>query len=189
LVRLGAADDERSGHTEVNEVAGPEWCSSGFDSPPRGGDGDSPSPATRRARPGHYEMMRQLAAGVRALRNGGGGEDWGDRRSPIYRGSTRRRHRESSRLAIAHGINGFSSFPIGFQVFVSGLNPWLDSFTPDSISHMGDAWGRRDGVMVRRRTRRHGQAQWARDAASSASMKNRGRRYPHRPEWAGWPVC
>jgi hypothetical protein len=71
-VRLGAADDERSGHTEVNEVAGPEWCSSGFDSPPRGGDGDSPSPATRRARPGHYEMMRRLAAGVRALRNGGG---------------------------------------------------------------------------------------------------------------------
>jgi hypothetical protein len=36
------AGDERSGHAEVDEVIGPERCSSGFDSPPSGGDGDSP---------------------------------------------------------------------------------------------------------------------------------------------------
>jgi hypothetical protein len=65
------AGNERSEHTKVDEVAGPEWWSSGFGSPPSGGDGDSTSPVTRQARLGRCEMMLRRAAGVQALQNGG----------------------------------------------------------------------------------------------------------------------
>jgi hypothetical protein len=53
-VRIG---NEVAASRKVGEVAGPMWCSSGFDSSSDGGSGDSASTATHQAGPGHRELV------------------------------------------------------------------------------------------------------------------------------------